>query len=79
MKGLPMAQVKADSYGNLYIDNPWYIEDVAAAADDMGITITDEQAQDVLYAVANNFDANIGINWEVFYYHLEEYRKEEDA
>jgi hypothetical protein len=74
-----MAQVKADNYGNLYIDNPWYIEDVAAAAADMDITITEEQAQDVLYAVANNFDANIGINWEVFYYHLENYRKEDDA
>ena len=33
-----MALIKADSYGNLYIDDPWYIEDVAAAADDMGIT-----------------------------------------
>jgi hypothetical protein len=40
----------------------------------MDITITEEQAQDVLYAVANNFDANIGINWEVFYYHLERIR-----
>jgi hypothetical protein len=71
-----MAQIKADDYGNLYIDNPWYIEDVAAAATDIGITITDEEAQDVLHAVANNFDANIGINWEVFYYHLENYRKD---
>jgi hypothetical protein len=43
----------------------------------MGINITNEEAQDVLYAVANNHDANIGINWEVFYYHLEEYRKED--
>ena len=40
-----MAQVKADSYGNLYIDNPWYISDVHAAAEDMGIKVTDSEAE----------------------------------
>lgn len=71
-----MAQVKADSYGNLYIDDPWYISDVHAAAEDMGIKVTDSEAEDVLVAIAESFDANLGINWEAFYYHLDDYRKD---
>jgi hypothetical protein len=73
-----MAMVKTTPDG-VYLSDDWHISDVHCAADDMGITITDDEAEDVLYAVANNFDANIGINWEVFYYHLENYRKEDDA
>ena len=72
-----MAIVKTTPDG-VYLSDDWHIVDVHSAAEDMGITITDEEAEDVLYAVAGSFDANIGINWEVFYYHLEGYRKEED-
>jgi len=66
-----MASIKRDNHGNLYVDDPWYIEDVHQAATDMDITITDTEAEDVLYSIAHSFDANIGINWEVIYYHLE--------
>ena len=72
-----MAHIKTVDGVTVLVDE-WHIEDVHQAAGDMGITITDEEAEDVLYAVAGSFDANIGINWEVFYYHLEGYRKEED-
>ena len=44
----------------------------------MGITVTDDEAEDILITIAHNHDCNIGINWELFYYHLEDYRKEED-
>lgn len=72
-----MAIVKTTPDG-VYLSNDWHIADVHCAADDMGITITDDEAEDVLYTIADTFDANIGINWEVFYYHLEGYRKEEE-
>jgi len=70
-----MAIIKHNKYG-LYLSDNWYIADVHSAAEDMGITITNEKAEDVLCAVAESFDANIGINWEVFYYHLEDYRND---
>tara|TARA_R110001592_G_scaffold5126_1_gene28434 strand:+ start:20054 stop:20302 length:249 start_codon:yes stop_codon:yes gene_type:complete len=74
--------------GQSVLTEIWHIEDVYQAADDMGITITDEEAEDVLCSVANNHDCNIGINWEVFYYHLQrlcdqetqdKYEREDDA
>lgn len=74
-----MAHIKQDNQGNVYLDNPWYIDDVHQAATDMDIEITDEEAESVLYAVANNHDANIGINWDVFYYHIDAMKGTEDA
>jgi len=73
-----MAHVKTINGVTVLIDE-WHIEDVHQAAKDMDITITDEEAEDVLYSVAHSHDCNIGINWEVFYVHLEGYRKEDDA
>ena len=65
-----MAKTRVDEYGNLYIDNPWYVEDVHQAASDLGIKLTEDEAQDILDITASNFDATIGINWDVFYYHI---------
>jgi len=48
----------------------WHIDDVHVAADDMDTTVTDEEAEDILSIIAENHDCNIGINWEVFYYHI---------
>lgn len=57
--------------GELILRDDWCIEDVQSAARDIGKTITDDQAEDILVAVANSHDCNIGITWELFYYHLE--------
>ena len=70
-----MAHVRTYGGEPLLVDN-WYIADVHQAAEDMGITVTDSEAEDILIAIAESFDANIGINWEVFYHHLEDYRKD---
>jgi hypothetical protein len=70
-----MAHIKTVDGVTVLVDE-WHIEDVHQAAGDMGITVTDEEAEDVLCAVARSFDANIGINWELFYYHLEDYRND---
>jgi len=45
----------------------WHVEDVMSVADCMEVDITQEQAIQVLYNVADAFDANYGITW----HHLE--------
>lgn len=67
-----MASIRKDESGNVYLSNPWYVWDVINAANDMGITITTSEAEDILCAVANSHDPNIGINWDVFYYHIQQ-------
>jgi len=66
-----MAHITKNEEGELILRDDWCIEDVHSAAGDLGKTITDDQAEDILVAVANSHDCNIGINWELFYYHLE--------
>jgi hypothetical protein len=66
-----MAHITKNEEGELILRDDWCIEDVHSAAGDLGQTITDDQAEDILVAVADSHDCNIGINWELFYYHLE--------
>jgi hypothetical protein len=39
----------------------WNVEDVQSVRPDLN----NEQANDVLYVLAENFDANIGVDWDV--------------
>ena len=39
----------------------WDVEDVQSVRPDLN----NEQANDVLYVLAENFDANIGVDWDV--------------
>ena len=73
-----MAHITKNEEGELILRDDWCIEDVHSAAGDLGQKITDDQAEDILVAVAQGHDCNIGINWELFYYYLEDYRKEKD-
>jgi hypothetical protein len=43
------------------LQDPWHVDDVLNQRPDL----TEDQACDVLDRLADNFDANIGINWEV--------------
>jgi hypothetical protein len=54
----------------------WHIEDVMEVAENMGIEISEEDAEWVLNDVADNFDANIGINWDVIEMALQNYGEE---
>lgn len=56
--------------GKTVLTEIWHIDDVHAAAYDMDTMVTDEEAENILNAIAENHDCNIGINWEVFYYHI---------
>ena len=43
----------------------WHIEDVIYRGKERGITITEEEAIDILDTLKNNHDSTIGINWDV--------------
>lgn len=50
----------------------WTIEDVQQLAiDEIGCTVSDEIASDVLIAAQRHHDANLGINWGVLSHHLQ--------
>lgn len=43
----------------------WQVEDVIYRAGESGLQVTNEQAEDILYYMEQNRDANIGLNWDV--------------
>lgn len=51
----------------------WSTNDVQSRAEDMGVEITAEQGDEILQNVFDNHDANIGVNWEVIEFHIEEF------
>lgn len=71
-----MAQIKYDNDEMILVDE-WQIADVHQAAYDLETTVTAEEAEDILCAVANSHDCNIGINWETFYYHIGELKRKD--
>ena len=70
-----MAHLEQTKDGKYYIADDWHIEDVQAVRPDLD----EDQAANVLEAVADNFDANYGINWDLLTYWAGElYPAEED-
>lgn len=51
----------------------WSTNDVLSRAEDMGVEITSEQADEILQNVFDNHDASIGVNWEVIEFHIEDF------
>ena len=51
----------------------WSTNDVLSRAEDMGVEITGEQADEILQNVFDNHDATIGVNWEVIEFHIEDF------
>lgn len=47
------------------IEIVWTTDDVFSRAEDLGYTLTDKQAEQVLMLAKSNHDATIGINWDV--------------
>lgn len=62
-----MAYVSYTDDNKPYVVIQWHIEDVEAVLENRGVTLTDDEIEDVLHSVANSHDANYGITWE----HLE--------
>jgi hypothetical protein len=65
-----MAHVSKDQEGKVVLRDNWYIDDVRNVLVE-GEELTDDECIGVLEDVADNFDANIGVNWDVIRYHVE--------
>lgn len=77
-----MAQVKYKEDGTPYLSDDWYIMDVESVCERMGVTLTDEEMEEVLHDVADGFDANYGITWDSFEEAIESimfYKESKDA
>lgn len=61
-----MAHVKYTDDGTPYISNDWLIEDVESVCENMQVTLTEDEKEEVLHLVADGFDANYGIAWDNF-------------
>jgi hypothetical protein len=53
------------------IEIKWSTEDVLAMADNMQVELTEKQADEVLENVFRHHDAEVGINWDVISFHIE--------
>ena len=60
------------------ITSKWSVEDIQYIAASQSLKISDADAMAVLKLVKRDFDANIGVNWEVLEYHLESYLNEKE-
>ena len=65
-----------------WVSEWWHIDDVQAQAENMGEVLTEQECRDVLAMVMRKHDCNIGINWDVIDYWIDETlkdREHEDA
>lgn len=68
-----MAHIAKDKHGNKYIADDWSIEDIQSVADCMELPeLTPDQVEAVMDVVVESFDANIGVNWEVIEFAIEQ-------
>jgi hypothetical protein len=51
----------------------WSTDDVLMRADDMGLPISEEAGDQILQNVYDHHDAEVGINWNVIDFHIEDY------
>lgn len=48
----------------------WNKDDIINTAFNLGVTLTDEQVDEVVDNIEHRFDANIGVNWNIIEYHI---------
>jgi uncharacterized protein YjaG (DUF416 family) len=71
-KSLKDAEKALKEYWRERIAISWCIEDVLGRAEDRDIELTEDQALDVLSAMESGHDCEIGINWNVIDFHIDE-------
>lgn len=54
----------------------WSTQDVLMLADEMDVQLTEAQADEVLDRLVENHDGDIGINWGVIEFYIEEILEE---
>lgn len=55
------------------IEIKWSTEDVLSRAEDMGVTLTEEQGDQILQKIYDFHDANVGVNWFVIYFYIDDF------
>ncbi len=55
------------------IEIKWSTEDVLAVAETLDIELTETQADKILDNLLHYHDANVGINWDVINFHIEDF------
>jgi len=69
-----MAHMKQNDEGIWYLADDWHIADVLEIRPDL----TEDEALRVLEVLADSFDANNGINWDVIQYTADSIYEEPD-
>ena len=54
-----------ETHDGWVLRDDWGVEDIQSVAECMDFEITDGMAHDVMQMLALNYDANVGINWDV--------------
>ena len=62
-----------DEDGNFVVRSDWHVEDVQECATDNGVELTADEAHEVMRMMADGFDANLGINWEVIESYIDQF------
>jgi len=57
----------------------WQADDATARAEDRGMTLTDEEAGQIVSALGDNHDASIGINWDVIDFYLDDMERQREG
>ena len=68
-----------ETHDGWVLRDDWTADDVQSVAECMEIELTEGMAHDVMHVLALNYDANIGINWEIVEEAIEEVVGKEQA
>ena len=68
-----MPYVQTNENGEPMIVDNWYASDIhEVAVDKFDTTLSNKQIEEVMHFIVNTHDANIGIDWEVIEYAIDE-------
>jgi hypothetical protein len=60
--------IKSDKFGG-----NWCLADIISKASEMGYIIEEKEAQEIAAEIESNFDATIGVNWDIIEEAINEY------
>lgn len=66
-----MARLIQDNSDEWVLRSDWYIDDIKFFAESKGITLNDDECLNVMRKIAKHYDANVGINWEVVNFYID--------
>ena len=59
--------------GKAVLTDDWHDDDIYQVAEQMGVTVEESDTEPIMQIIADVFDANNGIKWNVIEYAIEEY------